>query len=102
MNNVCGNPSGSNPIYFANSRCGVGFGDAIELTLACWVDQSGALLNAAVLVNNNLQWNAYDGPLRIPRAAATSTTFAACWCTSSVMSSGSITPTSTGRMLPQS
>ena len=63
-NNVCGNPSGSNPIYFANSRCGVGFGDALELTLGCWVADSGALLNAAVFVNNTVEWNAYDGPLQ--------------------------------------
>jgi hypothetical protein len=63
---ICGNPAGSNPIYFANSQCGAGFGDAIELTLACWVDQSGALLTAAVLVNNNVPWNAYDGPLQFP------------------------------------
>jgi hypothetical protein len=62
--NVCSDPSGSNPIYFANSKCGAGFGDAIELTLACWVDQTGALLNAAVLANNTVQWDAYDGPLR--------------------------------------
>ena len=64
-NNVCASPDGQNPIYFASSRCGAGFGDAIELTLACWIDQTGSLLNAAVLVNNNVPWNAYDGPLRI-------------------------------------
>jgi hypothetical protein len=64
MNDVCANQPGSNPIYFANSQCGVGFGDTLELTLLCWADQTGALSSAAVLVNNTVAWNAYDGPLR--------------------------------------
>jgi hypothetical protein len=64
MNNVCAAPAGNNPIYFANSQCGVGFGDAIELTLLCWSEPGGAIQNAAVLVNNNVPWNAYDGDLR--------------------------------------
>jgi hypothetical protein len=65
MNNVCANPPGNNPIYFAKSQCGIGFGDTIELTLLCWTDPTGALNNAAVLVNNNVAWNAYDGALRV-------------------------------------
>jgi hypothetical protein len=63
-NNVCANPDGINPIYFAADNCGAGFGDAIEVTLTCSSDQTGAMTNTAVLVDNNVLWNAYDGNVR--------------------------------------
>lgn len=63
-NNVCAEPPGINPIYFATSNCGAGFGDAIEVTLTCSSDQTGAMANTAVLVDNNVLWNAYDGNVR--------------------------------------
>jgi hypothetical protein len=58
-------PVGDNPVFFADSFCGVGFGDIIELTNNCADRNSGALLNAPVFVNSNVNWNAYDGPIRV-------------------------------------
>lgn len=64
---VCPNtgPAGDNPVFFADNFCGQGFGDIIELTNNCADRNSGALLNAPVFVNSNVEWNAYDGPLRV-------------------------------------
>ncbi|MFQ5664932.1 MAG: matrixin family metalloprotease [Candidatus Binatia bacterium] len=66
-NHACPNtgPVGDNPIFFAGDFCGSGFGDVIELTNNCAERTSGALLNAPVLVNANVDWNAYDGDIRV-------------------------------------
>jgi hypothetical protein len=63
---VCPNtgPGGDNPVFFADSFCGQGFGDIIELTNNCADINSGGMLNAPVFVNSAVSWNAYDGPLR--------------------------------------
>lgn len=58
-------PQGDNPIFFAPSQCGVGFGDIVELVNVCY-SSTGAILNTPVFVNNNVLWNAYDGPLHSP------------------------------------
>jgi Matrixin len=64
---VCPNtgPAGDNPVFFADSFCGQGFGDIIELTNNCADRNSGAMLNAPVFVNNAVPWNAYDGAIRV-------------------------------------
>jgi hypothetical protein len=56
-------PVGDNPILFRSDFCGQGFGDIIELTNNC-ADSGGNMINAPVFVNDTVQWNAYDGPLR--------------------------------------
>lgn len=63
---VCPNtgPTGDNPVFFSDSFCGQDFGDIIELTNNCADRSTGAMLNAPVFVNANVNWNAYDGPLR--------------------------------------
>ena len=70
---VCPNtgPVGDNPVMFANNFCGRDFfGDIIELTHNCWDIRSGTMLNAPVFVNGNVQWNAYDGPIRFSGGSA--------------------------------
>ncbi len=57
-------PQGDNPIFFASSFCGTGFGDALMITNNCWNTRTGEMFNAPVFVSANTQWNAYDGDLR--------------------------------------
>ena len=56
-------PAGDNPVLFADSFCGLGFGDIIELTNNCADSASGAMLNAPVFLSSAARWNAYDGPI---------------------------------------
>jgi hypothetical protein len=67
---VCHNtgPAGDNPIQFVDSACGGGFGDIVAATTSCFDAASGAMLNAPVFVNRNVDWNAYDGPIRVVNA----------------------------------
>lgn len=58
-------PVGDNPVFFADNFCGQGFGDIIELTNNCAVNNTGAMLNAPVFVNQTVPWNAYDGAIRV-------------------------------------
>ena len=60
--NVCG-PQGYNPVLFATSVCGQGFGDIVAQTNNCW-DQNNNMINAPVFVNSGVPWSAYDGPLQ--------------------------------------
>jgi hypothetical protein len=62
--NVCG-PQGYNPVFFANSVCGQGFGDIVAQTNACW-DPNNNLINTPVFVNATVPWDVYDGPLTPP------------------------------------
>lgn len=55
---------GYNPVLFADRFCGQDFGDIIELTNNCADRNTGAMLNAPVFVNNTVDWDAYDGPIR--------------------------------------
>lgn len=57
-------PQGDNPIFFASTFCGEGFGDAIEVTNNCWNSLTGEMFNAPVFVSANVAWDAYDGNLR--------------------------------------
>ncbi len=59
-------PAGQNPVFFASSFCGQGFGDIIAITNTCYERDSGAMINAPLFVNSGVAWNAYDGPLRFP------------------------------------
>lgn len=61
----CPNASGDNPVFFATSVCGQGFGDIVAQTNNCW-DQNDSMINAPVFVNSSVPWNAYDGPLQPP------------------------------------
>jgi hypothetical protein len=60
--NICG-PQGYNPVFFATSVCGQGFGDIVAETNNCW-DQNRNMINAPVFVNSAVPWSAYDGPLQ--------------------------------------
>jgi hypothetical protein len=64
-NHICSNtgPIGDNPVLFASTFCGQGFGDIIELTNDCWNGGTGEIFNAPVFVNNTVQLDVYDGPL---------------------------------------
>jgi len=66
QSHVCTNtgPVGDNPVFFASSFCGQAFGDAIEVTNNCWSSRTGQMFNAPVFVSANVQWDAYDGPIR--------------------------------------
>ncbi len=59
-------PEGDNPIFFADTICGDGFGDIIAQTTNCFVPTStnSRMVNAPVFFNANVRWNAYDGFLR--------------------------------------
>jgi len=59
-------PAGENPVFFADSACGKGFGDIVAQTFVCPIVETGAMVNAAVLVNSTVPWNAYDGPIQPP------------------------------------
>ena len=60
--NVC-SPQGYDPVFFATSVCGQGFGDIVAQTNNCW-DQNNNMINAPVFVNSGVPWNAYDGALQ--------------------------------------
>ncbi len=64
---VCPNtgPAGDNPVVLRSNFCGQGFGDILELTNNCADINSGAMINAPVFVNSNVEWNAYNGPLQV-------------------------------------
>ena len=62
--NVCGLQD-YNPVFFANSVCGQGFGDIVAQANACW-DQNNNLINAPVFVNATVPWGVYDGPITPP------------------------------------
>ncbi|MFI5398115.1 MAG: matrixin family metalloprotease [Candidatus Binatia bacterium] len=62
----CPNASGDNPVFFATSVCGQGFGDVVAQTNNCWNPNTNNMINAPVFVNSSVPWNAYDGPLQPP------------------------------------
>jgi hypothetical protein len=62
---ACPNPGG-NPALFSDTACGGGFGDIVAQTNGCFNPETGELVAASVFVNQNVHWNAYDGPLRRP------------------------------------
>jgi List-Bact-rpt repeat protein/matrixin len=55
-------PTGVNEVRWANSYCGMSFGDAIAYTTYWMVD--GKRTEAHVLFDSTRSWNAYPGPLR--------------------------------------
>lgn len=69
INDPCapqGLPAGDNPIFFAPSTCGSGFGDIVAQAVLTWNIGSGTIVSAPVFVNSTVPWNAYDGPIRPP------------------------------------
>lgn len=63
-NNPCGPGSpGDNPVFFANSVCGQGFGDIVAQTNSSW-DQNNSMINAPVFLNSTAPWDAYDGSIQ--------------------------------------
>jgi matrixin len=64
--NACDRQSGANTVMFAYDYCGDSFGDAAAITRKSYIQQSGHffLAQADVVLNANLCWDAYDGPLR--------------------------------------
>jgi len=62
--NTCG-PQNYNPVFFANSVCGLGFGDIVAQANICW-DQNNHIVNAPIFVNSTASWNVYDGPFTPP------------------------------------
>ena len=69
----CGRRNGVNTVTFAHDHCGDSFGDMVALTRKSYIQRAGHffLVEAHVLLNANLCWNAYTGPLR-PCAATLS------------------------------
>ncbi|HXQ23631.1 MAG TPA: matrixin family metalloprotease, partial [Candidatus Acidoferrales bacterium] len=61
----CGGAPGDNPIFFSSTACSGGFGDIVAVTVTCW-DDTGAIVDAPVLFNSTVPWNAYDGALQPP------------------------------------
>jgi hypothetical protein len=63
---ACDRHSGANTVMFAYDHCGNSFGDAAAITRKSYIQQSGHffLAQADVVLNANLCWDAYDGPLR--------------------------------------
>jgi hypothetical protein len=62
----CDQHNGVNTVTFVPDRCGDSFGDIVAITRKSYRLRSGHffLAEADVLLNANLCWNAYDGPLR--------------------------------------
>ncbi len=58
-------PAGDNPVVLRSTFCGQGFGDILSLTSRCVEINTSSMINAPVFVNSNVEWNAYDGPLRV-------------------------------------
>jgi hypothetical protein len=65
--NVCSTcgPQNYNPVFFANSVCGLGFGDIVAQANICW-DQHNNIVNGPVFVNSTVSWGVYDGPFAPP------------------------------------
>jgi hypothetical protein len=61
---TCG-PQDYNPVFFANSVCGLGFGDIVAQANICW-DQNNNVVNGPVFVNSTVNWSVYDGPFIPP------------------------------------
>jgi Matrixin len=57
---------GVNTVTFAHDHCGNSFGDVAAVTRKSYIQRSGHffLVEADVVLNANLCWNAYAGPLR--------------------------------------
>jgi hypothetical protein len=70
---ACNRHIGVNTVMFAYDHCGDSFGDAAAITRKSYIQQSGRffLAQADVVLNANLCWDAYAGPLR-PCAATPS------------------------------
>ena len=65
---VCNNQDGINTAGFAESLCGVPFGDSLAVTRIVYTEQSDGLLairDADVLFDRSLPWDVYDGLLRV-------------------------------------
>ena len=64
--NLCGLGDGQVTSGWAVDNCGVAFGDAIALTRTQYrlVGAAANIIDADVLVNSNLSWDVYDGPIR--------------------------------------
>jgi hypothetical protein len=62
----CDRHNGINTVTFAHDHCGDSFGDAVAVTRKSFIRHSGHcfLLEADVVLNAQLCWNAYAGPLR--------------------------------------
>ena len=54
-----------NPVFFAASVCGLGFGDIVAQANICW-DQNKNIVNGPVFVNSTVSWGVYDGPFTPP------------------------------------
>lgn len=61
---TCG-PENYNPVFFANSVCGLGFGDIVAQANICWA-QNNNIVNGPVFVNSTVSWGVYDGPFTPP------------------------------------
>ena len=62
----CDRRNGVNTIRFVQDHCGDSFGDVAAITRKSYLQRSGHffLAEADVVLNANLCWNAYAGPLR--------------------------------------
>ena len=62
----CERRNGVNTVTFAHDHCGNSFGDVAAVTRKSYIQRSGHffLVEADVVLNANLCWNAYAGPLR--------------------------------------
>ena len=71
--NPCDRHNGVNTVTFAHDDCGDSFGDMAAVTRKSYRQHAGHffLMEADVVLNANLCWNAYAGPLR-PCAATLS------------------------------
>jgi hypothetical protein len=62
----CDHRNGVNTVTFVHDHCGDSFGDVAAITRKSYIQRSGRffLTEADVMLNINLCWNAYAGPLR--------------------------------------
>jgi hypothetical protein len=62
----CERHNGVNTVTFAPDHCGNSFGDMVAVTRKSYIQRSGRffLVEADIVLNANLCWNAYAGPLR--------------------------------------
>ena len=69
----CERRNGVNTVMFAHDHCGNSFGDVAAITRKSYIQRSGRffLVEADVVLNANLCWNAYAGPLRPCEASLT-------------------------------
>jgi hypothetical protein len=65
--NPCDPNDAFNTVGFAQDHCGDGFGDVIAFTRKTYVQRAGGFFvaHADVVLNANLCWNAYAGPLQL-------------------------------------